>query len=153
MHAQTYAPYAALPDPDTQPAFYAGVPTKRLLAWIADTVVILVLTFVASILTLGIGFLLFFALYGVMSFLYRTLTIAGGSATWGMRLMGIELRNMHGEKLGGLEALLHTVAYMISFGMVLVQAASIALMLGTPRGQGLGDMLFGTVALNRKGRW
>lgn len=37
-------PYTALPDPDYQAEFYQDVPTKRLIAWIADTIVIVLIS-------------------------------------------------------------------------------------------------------------
>jgi len=144
-------PYAALPDPELNRGFYADVPFKRLLAFLLDLCVILILSMIAAVLTFGIGFFLFFAIYGIIGFFYRVLTIASGSATWGMRIMAIELRTQRGERLNLLEAFLHTVGFYVSFAMVPVQLISIFLMLTTARGQGLTDMLFGTVALNRRG--
>jgi uncharacterized RDD family membrane protein YckC len=47
---------------------------------------------------------------------------------------------------------LHTLGYSIAFSMVFVQVASIVLMLTTPRGQGLHDMVLGTAMVNRMGR-
>ncbi|MEL6608399.1 MAG: RDD family protein [Pseudomonadota bacterium] len=144
--------YSALPDPVTQPGFYADVPFKRLIAFFFDAAIVVGLTIALSFATLGLGFFVFFGLVGIVSLLYRWLSIAGGSATWGMRLMAIELRNHRGERLTSLEAFLHTVAFLISFGMVIVQVISAIMMVTTPRGQGLADMLFGTVAINRTAR-
>lgn len=147
----TYSePYSSLPDPRTQAAFYADVPFKRLIAFFLDVLIIFALTLGFVILTLGFGVLIFALAFAVIGFLYRVGTIAAGSATWGMRLMAIELRNLQGSKLSGSEALLHTIAFYISFGVFPVQIISAVLMLTTARGQGLTDMLFGTVALNRK---
>ncbi|WP_147124788.1 RDD family protein [Shimia ponticola] len=146
-------PYAALPDPELNKGFYADVPIKRLLAFILDLCIILMLSLVVAFLTFGLGFFVFFAIFGIVGFTYRVLSIASGSATWGMRMMAIELRTQRGERLTLFEAVLHTVGFYVSFAVTPIQLISVFLMLTTPRGQGLTDMLFGTVALNRRGNY
>ena len=145
-----HAPYATLPDPHAQRAFYQDVPLKRLLAFVFDLAVIFALTFLVAIFTFGLGFFLFFGIFALVGFIYRVATLAGGSATLGMRMMAIELRTHRGDRFGFAEALIHTIAFYISFGVFPVQAISVAMMLTTSRGQGLTDMLLGTVALNRR---
>ncbi|MFP4405096.1 RDD family protein, partial [Rhodosalinus sp.] len=86
----------------------------------------------------------------VVGLIYRTLTIAGGSATWGMRLMSIELRDRRGERLDFGQALMHTLGYSVSLAFPLLQAISIVLMLTGERRQGLTDLVLGTVMLNRR---
>ncbi|RKF15448.1 RDD family protein [Roseovarius spongiae] len=140
----------ALPDPDAQPEFYDGVQVKRLIAWVIDTLVIFVLALIATVLTVFVGLLFFPLLMLVIGFVYRTATLASGSATWGMRLMAVELRARSGARIDGWTALAHTLLYAISIGTFLVQAVSVLLMLITPRGQGLGDHLLGTVLINRR---
>jgi len=139
-----------LPDPDTQPEFYADVPMKRLMAWVVDTVIILAFTFLVTLSTAFVGLFFFPVLFLTVSFVYRTVTLANGSATWGMRLMAIEFRTLRGEKFDLPMAALHTLGFTLSFGMVFVQAISIILMMATARGQGLSDHVLGTVAVNRR---
>ena len=141
-----------LPDPHYQAEFYEDVTLKRALAWLVDTAVVFALTALAVVFTVGIG--LFFAafLFMVIGFTYRVVTIAGNGATIGMRLASIELRTHRGTRPGLGTAALHTLGYSISFSMVLLQVASIILMLTTPRGQGLHDMVLGTAMVNRMGR-
>ena len=141
-----------LPDPITQSGFYENVPAKRLLAWVFDAVFVLGLCLLVLPFTgfLGIFFLPF--LWLVVGFAYRTITIANGSATWGMRSASIELRNIAGARLDLTEAALHTLGYTISFGIFLLQAASIVLMCASMRGQSLTDHVLGTVMLNRQAR-
>ena len=50
-----YSDSMHLPDPDYQAEFYEGVAVKRLLAWVIDVVLILVLTVLAGVLTVFIG--------------------------------------------------------------------------------------------------
>lgn len=142
-----------LPDPTRHPDYYADIPAKRLIAWGIDTLVIAFLTAVLIPLT---GFLALFvlgALYLVVSFLYRWLTIARMSATPGMSLMGIELRDARGRRFDAGMALLHTAGYSVSVAFVLPQILSMALMVLSPRKQGLTDHVLGSVAINRLTAW
>ena len=138
------------PDPDIQPQFYDGVPSKRLLAWIVDTIIIMVLTLVVIPFTAFIGLFFLPLLYLVVGFAYRTVTLSRSSATWGMQLMAIELRTRDDTRFDLNTAFLHTLGYTISIAMPLLQVISIVLMLGSERRQGLSDMILGTVALNRR---
>ena len=144
-----YATPAPLPDPAYQPEFYSGTATKRALAWVVDVIVIGVLTGLAGLLTLGVGFFFLPVVYVVLSFTYRVLTLWGGSATWGMRLMNIGLLTRNGERFDLSHALLHTIGYALSVGTFLVQLLSMGLMLMSARGQSLSDHVLGTVMINR----
>ena len=144
--------FPGLPDPELRPEFYADVVTKRLLAWVIDTAVILVLCAVIIPFTAFTALFFLPFLYLVVGFAYRTVTLASGSATWGMRLMSIEFRNRHGDRLDLPMAALHTAGYSLSISMFPLQIVSIILMLTTPRGQGLSDMVLGTAAINRTAR-
>ncbi len=138
-----------LPNPETAPAFYAGVPTKRLLAWVVDVILIGVLCVLVLPFTAFTGIFFFPFLMLFVGFFYRWFTIAGGSATWGMRLMAIELRDMDGLRLTSGMAFAHTAGYTISVITAPLQLISIVAMLLTPRGQGLSDMVLGTTAINK----
>ncbi|WP_298499406.1 RDD family protein [uncultured Maritimibacter sp.] len=142
-----------LPDPDYQAEFYADVPTKRLIAWIIDTVIVALLVVLAIVFTAFIG--AFFAgfLWLALGFAYRTVTIANGSATLGMRLCSIELRKADGSRMDFGAALLHTLGYSMSMAFVLPQIASVVLMLTSERKQGLTDMVLGTAAINKPSRF
>lgn len=138
-----------LPDPARQPEFYDGVPTKRLLAWCVDMLLIFAASALVATLPLFIGWFFFPAIVLTISLIYRIGTIASRSATPGMRLFNIELRNREGQHLDGSEAALHTIAYLIASAFFIPQLVSIGLMLLGDRGQGLHDLLTGVVALNR----
>ncbi|MFC3615077.1 RDD family protein [Lutimaribacter marinistellae] len=141
---------AHLPDPAHQPEFYATVPTKRFFAWIFDTVVILLLSLIAVVLTAFVGAFVWPVLYLVVGFIYRTATIANGSATWGMRFVGLELRNAWGQRMDAGQAIAHTAGYTISMAIPVLQVISVIMMLTSSRAQGLTDAVLGTVALNRR---
>ena len=138
-----------LPDPEIDAVFFEGVTAKRLFAWVFDVVVTLVLSILFSIFTLGIGFFLFPLVWILISFVYRTLTIAAGSATWGMRIAGIELRDRDGLHLDTGYAFMHTLIYSITMATVLFQILSAGLMLTTRYKQGIADIFLGTTAINR----
>ena len=143
-------PLSHLPDPERQSAFYEGVTVKRGIAWVIDFVITMVLVVPMLIFTVGLGIFFFPVLFFLVGFAYRVLTIASGSATWGMRMMAIELRNAFGERLDLTQAFLHTLGYTISLSVPVIQVASVICMFVTERGQGLTDMALGTVALNRR---
>ena len=81
-----------IPDPETQPEFYADVPTKRLLAWVIDTVIVLVICLMITPFTAFIALAFFPLLMLMVGYVYRIVTIARNSATWGMRVVAIEFR-------------------------------------------------------------
>ena len=140
----------ALPDPFAQPQFYASVPAKRLFAWVVDSVVIFVLCLLVVLMTAFIGAFIWPLLYLVIGFAYRVVKIANGSATWGMRMAGIELRDAHGQRFDMSMSLLHTAGYSLSLALPILQVISVVMMLTGARGQGLTDAALGTVALNRR---
>ncbi len=142
-----------LPDPDRDAQFYAGVPVKRLIAWFVDFLVIAVLsTIMATIiglLTLGFGFLLFPAVALAVAFLYRTLTIAGASSTWGMRLMGIEFRTRTGDRFDLGHAAFHTLIFMLLMASFLGWIATVFCIMATRYHQGIPDLILGSTAINQ----
>lgn len=140
---------SGLPDPALQPGFYDGVTLKRALAWLIDSVIIGMLAILFSLFTFGIGFFFFPLIFLTISIVYRIGTIASGSGTWGMRFLGIEVRNAQGHRLSSGEAALHTIFYLLSLMFFIPQIASWAMMLFSERGQGLHDALLGTAVINR----
>jgi uncharacterized RDD family membrane protein YckC len=144
--------YTTLPDPDHQAQFYADVPLKRALAWCVDAILIALVTVVVVLFTLFLGLFFLSVLYMTISFLYRTISLARNSATPGMRLMAIEFRDRTGARFDLGTAFLHTLGYTLTISTVLPQLLSMGLMLTTPRGQGLTDLVLGTVAINKPAR-
>lgn len=139
----------ALPDPRLQAEFYDDVPLKRLFAWLVDGVLILVLCLLVLPLTAFLGLFFFPLLWLVLGFFYRWATLAGGSATWGMRLMAIEFRTHQGLRFDGTTAFFHTLIYTVAMGTFVLQAVSVAMILLSPRRQSLADLLLGSAAINR----
>lgn len=154
MTYHSYArPVSHLPDPASQPEFYDSVAIKRFLAWVVDSVLTVALVLIALPFTVFTGLFFLPVMYLVLGFAYRVATIAGGSGTFGMRLMAIELRQPQGERMDLPAAFWHTLGYTVSVSVPALQLVSIVLMLATDRGQGLTDHVLGTAALNRSRRW
>ena len=138
-----------LPDPDYDHAFYDGVPAKRFFAWLVDVIIVTAITFTLGLFTLSLLWWVWPLVYITVDLIYRSATIASGSATLGMRLMNIELRGPTGARLSRGEAVLHTVLFMVAMGFVLLQLISILMIALGARHQGLHDLLIESAAINR----
>lgn len=138
-----------LADPIRQPEFYASVAPKRAIAWIIDNVLIALICVIILPFTAFAGIFFFPFLMLVIGFAYRVVTLARGSATWGMRMMSIEFRNADATRFDLATAFWHTVGYSVSWSIFPLQVISAVLMLTSARGQGLTDHVLGTAALNR----
>ncbi len=140
-----------LPDPSLaqEADYYSGVNSKRLVAWIFDGILIGVICAVLLFFTtLPAVFILPFFFFFV-GFAYRTFTLSGGSATWGMRLVGMELRRADGTKFDLNTAFMHTLLYTVGFAVTPMHVISMIMMLVTERKQGLPDMILGTAPIRR----
>ncbi|PZQ49898.1 MAG: hypothetical protein DI556_10625 [Rhodovulum sulfidophilum] len=142
-----------LPDPELDPQFYSGVPGRRFAAWLIDVAIILCvgvpLAVLFGLFTLGLGFAIFPLIVAGVGFAYRVGTISDRSATWGMRIMGIEFRRADGARFDFLTALAHVAIYTLSMAFFIAQLVSCVAMLGTRYGQGVPDMVLRTTAINR----
>ncbi|KNG95432.1 RDD family protein [Pseudaestuariivita atlantica] len=138
------------PDPLAQPDFYDSVPTKRFFAWLVDVAIITLVCLVLTPFTGFLSLLVWAPFWFLVSFLYRWGTLAGGSATWGMRLMAVEMRDADDRAFSAGTAFAHTLGYTVSIAIPVLQVISIILMLTSARGQGLTDHVLGTVAINRR---
>jgi uncharacterized RDD family membrane protein YckC len=154
MHADSFAtPLHGLPDPERDEQFYDGVPLRRFVAWCVDVAIVLLtgvpLALVFGLVTLGFGFAMFPLIVAGVGLLYRTWTLSGASATWGMRFTGIEFRRGDGTRFDFTTALVHTLLYLVCMSFFVLQLVSCATIVGSRYRQSLGDMLLGTTAINR----
>lgn len=138
-----------LPSAQSHPEIYDSVAPKRLVAWVIDLVITFVITLILTPFTFFAALFFWPFFFALISFFYRTTTLALSSSTWGMRIMAIELRRENGEKLDLPTAALHTLGLMVSFSFPLIQFASMILMVAQGRGQGLSDRILGTFMVNR----
>ncbi len=150
MFARTASlPLGGLPDPVRESAFYAGVTAKRGLAWLVDAAITFAICVVLLPFTAFTALFWWPLLWLTVGFLYRWATLAGGSATWGMRLMAIQIRDRDGSRLDAPTAFAHVLGYTVSVAFLPLQLLSVALMVALGRGQGLTDLALGTAAINR----
>ena len=138
----------ALPDPVTDRRFYAGVPARRLFAFVIDVLIVWGLSLVVGVLTLGLGFLLFGFVVAALDVVYRISTLANRSATWGMRFVAVELRRRDGRRFDLLHAVGHTLLFYLVVAFAPLLLVSAILMAGSAMGRGLHDLPFGSTMIN-----
>lgn len=138
-----------IPYPHSHPKFYESVTTKRFFAWLIDSIIVLGILIITSPFTFFVSLFLFPFFYAAIDFVYRTATLTMGSATFGMRLMAVELRHESGHRLDFVTSLFHTIGLYVSYAFVLVQIASIGMMVTRDDRKGLTDLVVGTVMVNR----
>jgi hypothetical protein len=71
-----------LPDPIEQAAYYQDVNLKRVIAWFIDSMAITFITFLISLLTLGIGFFFFAGLWLIVVFFIDFLALPFTLQPW-----------------------------------------------------------------------
>jgi uncharacterized RDD family membrane protein YckC len=141
------------PDPLDRPELYDGLLWRRSLAFLADGF----LLFAAVMVFWMFNFLTFFLLTGIILFLwaaplfvlYDTITVGGSaSATFGMRLLGLQVRAWDGSRPGYLHALISSALFWflvpLTGGLILVIAPF------SDRRRHVHDMLSGTVVINAR---
>jgi uncharacterized RDD family membrane protein YckC len=148
-------------DPDTQPELFEGVLARRVIAFLIDFIVLAVpivlaamFIFAFGIVTLGLGFLLYWLLSPasvIWALAYFGLTLGSErSATIGMRVMDLEMRTWYGTPayfvLGAVHAVVFwcTVSFLTPF-VLLVPFFN-------RRKRLLHDILLGTVVINNAPR-
>jgi uncharacterized RDD family membrane protein YckC len=125
--------------------------TRRVLAFIVDYILVAILVipfailvFLLGILTLGLGWMLFGALFPAVALIYVWFTLGGpGQATVGMNLFGIRLERLDGRPVDGLLAVVHTVLFWA--GNVILTPLILLATLVLDRKRTVHDLLLGTV--------
>jgi uncharacterized RDD family membrane protein YckC len=149
----SHAAPLGLPDPVRDARFYAGVGRRRLLAFAIDATAVTALGFLAAagvgLATFGVGFAAAGLVTLGVAFLYRSMTLARLSATPGMWIAGVELREAHGGRLAPWTAVAHTALYFGCFFLAVPQVVSVWLMAATASGRGLPDLGLGTAMIHR----
>lgn len=144
-----YLSSGGMPDPNREPWAFEGVAARRLFAFFIDVAIVWGAALFIGIATLGLGLLLFGAVAACVDMILRVAFLSNGSATLGMRMMGIELRTRRGKRLDFLTALLHTALFYVMFAIGLLQAVSVLMMALSLRGHGLHDTILGVTMLKR----
>ena len=142
----------------TRPAYlddphaFEGVLSRRVLASVIDLgsiiLLVMVLGTLFTVLTLGLGLLLIWALpfTALIAIAYVAMTVGSpAQATWGMRLMGVRMERTDGGRVDALLAAIHALVY---WGSVTI-ATPLVLLIGlfTDRRRLLHDIVLGIVVV------
>jgi uncharacterized RDD family membrane protein YckC len=132
---------------------YEGVLTRRVLAFVIDYLIVLLLlipfgllVLLLGVLTFGLGWLLFGILFPAVALTYIWNTLGGpNQATTGMRMMGIRLERLDGGRVDGMLAMVHSVLFWA--GNVLLTPLVLLATLVLERKRTVHDLLLGTVVV------
>ena len=138
-----------IPIPQAHPEFYESVTTKRFFTWLIDSTVVLGILIITSPFTFFVSLFLFQFFYAVSDFIHRTPTLSMRSATFGMRIMAIELRHESGHRLDFITSVFYAIGLYVSYAFVLVRLLSIGMMVMQDGRKSLPDMVIGTVMMDR----
>ncbi len=130
---------------------YSGVLSRRIFAFILDYIIVALLCipaaivlFFLSIITFGLGFFLYPALFVIVAGLYFGLTLGGpNQASLGMRAVGIAMMRVDGRRMDFLTAIVHLALFWI-LNSVLTPLILLA-GLFIERSRLVHDLLLGTV--------
>lgn len=138
-----------LPDPAfaEEAGYYDGINFRRLMAWFIDIALILILAIVLIPFTAFTAAFFFPVFMVLVGFIYRVLTMNASSGTWGMRIMGMEIRQGDGSKLTFGTAFLHTLLYSVFLSIGILLLVSVVVGLVGSRKQGLHDLILGTAPI------
>jgi uncharacterized RDD family membrane protein YckC len=148
-------------DPATQPELFDGVLSRRVAAFIIDFIilsipVVLVAMFIFAfgIVTLGLGFALYWLLPPgtvIWALLYFGATLGGpNSATVGMRVMDLEMRTWYGAPAYFVLGAVHAIAFWFTVSFFTPFVLLVAFF--NERRRLLHDILLGTVIINNAAR-
>jgi len=152
-------PYAY--DPVANPELFEGVLARRVVAFVIDLIIIAVplviaamFIFVFGLLTLGLGWVLFWLLSPasvIWALAYFGATLGSpASATIGMRAMDLEMRTWYGAPAYVLLGAVHAIVYWVSVSMLTPFILVVGLF--NARRRLLHDMVTGTVIINNPPR-
>ena len=145
-----------VPDPQTDPQFYDGVPLRRLIAFVLDTLVIVILWFVVLVLvfaisaaTMGLALPVGILMLACTGLIYRWIMLWQRSATLGMMAVGVEVRDAQGEKCSPGIAFLHSIAFLVTLYFLPLAIIGWILMASSPHRRTMHDLMLGAVVINR----
>lgn len=136
---------------DIDPVLLEGVRTRRALAFLIDYLVVaalwalsLIPVFFLGVLTLGLGFLLYPVLGGLIALFYVGLTMGGPrQATWGMDFFSIHIERLEGGRVDFLTAVVHAIIFWAAH--IVFTPLLLIVSLLTAKKQLVQDVLLGTV--------
>jgi uncharacterized RDD family membrane protein YckC len=144
-----------LPDPSTAPELFDGVLTRRVFAFVFDTIILgfiatmlLVVGTIAGFLTFGLAWLSLPVVIPVAILGYYAATLGSPMrATIGMSVFDIVLVPTRGYPLDGWKILIHPIVFWITVWVAWPISLLVALF--TSRQQMVQDLVTGTIMLRR----
>jgi uncharacterized RDD family membrane protein YckC len=148
-------------DPLTQPELFEGVLARRFVAFLIDAVIVLtplvilsMFMLVFTVVTLGFGVVVFGLLgpiAAIWAVLYVGVTLGSPhSATYGMRMMGLQMRTWYGAPMYFLLGAVHAIFFWVL--STVLTPLILLITLFNPRRRTLHDYLTGTVMINAEAR-
>jgi uncharacterized RDD family membrane protein YckC len=146
--------YQYIPDMFEERDFFAGIRTKRVIAYFIDLMVMGILLLVAAV----VGFVFTVVSFGLLSgpvgfilaifpIIYHALFVASSmQGTPGMRMMGIKVHSWDGSAPNFLQAVLLSVMFYASMAITILLVMIIPLL--NARGRCLHDYLSGVFVVN-----
>lgn len=138
------------------PRLYDGVRTRRIASFLVDYALVLllsvpaaVLIFLLGVVTLGIAWGLYGVMLPLIAIVYVGFTMGGErQATPGMRMAGVHVARLDGERVDPPLAVLHGVLFWASASILTPLVLLVSLF--TARKQLLHDLLLGTVVIRNR---
>ncbi|MBV2142771.1 RDD family protein [Falsochrobactrum sp. TDYN1] len=134
-------------------AFFEGVRTRRIMAFLIDYLIVFLLCIPVAILialfgvlTLGIGWMLYAIMFPVVALLYVARTMGGPrQATKGMQMMNLKLIKLEGGMVAPMLAIVHSVLFWALNAILtpLILLATLVL----DRKRTVHDLLLGTAVI------
>jgi uncharacterized RDD family membrane protein YckC len=148
-------------DPATNPELFDGVLARRVIAFIIDFIVVAapvvlaaIFIFIFGIVTLGLGFALYWLLPPatvIWAIVYFGVTLGSpASATIGMRVMDLEMRTWYGAPAYFVLGAVHAIVFW--FTISLLTPFILLVCFFNDRRRLLHDILLGTVVVNNEHR-
>jgi uncharacterized RDD family membrane protein YckC len=148
-------------DPLRNPELFEGVLARRVVAFLIDFIIISIpvvlaamFIFAFGIITLGLGFALYWLLPPgavIWALVYFGATLGGPrSATIGMRVMDLEMRTWYGAPAYFVLGAVHAIVFWISISALTPFILLVAFF--NERRRLLHDILLGTVIINNSER-
>jgi uncharacterized RDD family membrane protein YckC len=148
-------------DPVRNPELFEGVLARRVIAFAIDFILIAIpvvaaamLIFAFGIITLGLGFALYWLLSPatvIWALVYFGMTLGGPhSATVGMRVMELEMRTWYGAPAYFVLGAVHAVVFWVTVSVLTPLVLLVCFF--NERRRLLHDILLGTVIINNPQR-
>lgn len=144
-----------LPDPASAPELFEGILTRRVVAFLVDSAIMILVTAVISIIgvvagffTLGLAWVALPIVIPLVLLGYYAATLGSPRrATVGMQAMDLVLTPTRGAPLDGWKILIHPLAFWLT--VWLAWPISLLFALLTPRREMVHDLIAGTLMLRR----